>query len=68
MDSISDKILQQFADNFANNVIALGEGSEAEAAAAKVAEAPKELNGVAMVLQLIADFFKKLFSRETRQS
>ncbi len=68
MDSISDRILQQFADNFANNVIALGEGSEAEAAAVKVAEAPKELNGVAMVLQLIADFFKKLFSRETRQS
>jgi carbon monoxide dehydrogenase subunit G len=68
MDSISDRILQQFADNFANNVIALGEGSEAEAAAAKVAEAPKELNGIAMVLQLIADFFKKLFSRETRQS
>jgi carbon monoxide dehydrogenase subunit G len=68
MDSISDRILQQFADNFANNVIALGEGSEAEEAAAKVAEAPKELNGVAVVLQVIADFFKKLFSRETRQS
>jgi len=68
MDSISDRILQQFADNFANNVIAMGEGSEAEEAAAKVAEAPKELNGVAVVLQVIADFFKKLFSRETRQS
>ncbi len=68
MDSISGKILQQFADNFANNVIALGDGADAEEAAAKVAEAPKELNGVAMVLQLIADFFKKIFSKETRQS
>jgi len=68
MDSISDRILQQFADNFANNVIAMGEGSEAEQAAVKVAEAPAELNGVAMLLQLIADFFRKLFTREPRQS
>jgi carbon monoxide dehydrogenase subunit G len=68
MNAISDKILQQFADNFANNVIAMGEGSDAEEAAAKVAESPKELNGVAMVLQLIADFIKKVFSRESKQS
>jgi 4-aminobutyrate aminotransferase-like enzyme len=68
MNAISDKILQQFADNFANNVIAMGEGSDAEEAAVKVAEAPKELNGVAMVLQLIADFIKKVFSRESKQS
>ena len=68
MNAISDKILQQFADNFANNVIAMGEGSDAEEAAVKVAEAPRELNGVAMVLQLIADFIRKVFSREPRQS
>jgi carbon monoxide dehydrogenase subunit G len=68
MDSISERILQQFADNFANNVIAMGEGSDAETAAAKVAEAPKELNGLAIVWNLIADFFKKLFSRESKQS
>jgi carbon monoxide dehydrogenase subunit G len=68
MDSISDRILQQFADNFANNVIAMGEGSEAEEAATKVAEAPAELNGITMLLQLIADFFKKLFSKESKQS
>jgi carbon monoxide dehydrogenase subunit G len=68
MDSISQRILQQFADNFANNVIAMGEGSDAETAAAKVADAPKELNGLAIVWNLIADFFKKLFSRESKQS
>ena len=68
MDSISERILQQFADNFSNNVIAMGEGSDAETAAAKVAEAPKELNGLAIVWNLIADFFKKLFSRESKQS
>jgi carbon monoxide dehydrogenase subunit G len=68
MDSISERILQQFADNFANNVIAMGEGSDAEAAAVKVAEAPKELNGLALVWHLIADFFNKLFNRESKQS
>ena len=68
MDSISERILQQFADNFANNVIAMGEGSDAEAAAAKAAKAPKELNGLAIVWHLIADFFNKLFSRESKQS
>jgi hypothetical protein len=46
----------------------MGEGSDAETAAAKVAEAPKELNGLAIVWNLIADFFKKLFSRESKQS
>ena len=68
MDSISERILQQFADNFANNVIAMGEGSDAEAAAVKVAEAPKELNGLALVWHLIADFFNKIFNRESKQS
>ena len=68
MDAISERILQQFADNFANNVIALGEGSEAEAAAAKVAEAPKELNGLAVMWHLIAGFFSKMFGRESNQS
>jgi len=68
MDAISERILQQFADNFANNVIAMGQGSEAETAATKVAEAPKELNGLAIVWHLIADFFNKLFGRESKQS
>jgi len=68
MDAISERILQQFADNFSNNVIAMGEGADAEAAAVKVAEAPKELNGLALVWQLIASFFNKLFSRDSKQS
>jgi carbon monoxide dehydrogenase subunit G len=68
MDSISDRILQQFADNFANNVVAMGEGSDAEAAAAKVAETPKELNGLAIVWQFIVDYLNKLFNREPKQS
>ena len=63
MDSISQRILQQFADNFSDNVIAMGGGSDAEAAAARVDEAPKELNGLAIVWHLITGFFSKLFSR-----
>jgi carbon monoxide dehydrogenase subunit G len=68
MDSISQKILQQFADNFSDNVIAAGDGADAEAAASRVAEAPKELNGLALVWQIVTDFFNKLFSRESKQS
>jgi len=68
MDSISQRILQQFADNFSNGVIAMGEGSDAEAAAARITGAPKELNGLAMMWHLIAGFFSKLFSRESKQS
>lgn len=67
MDSISQKILQQFADNFSDNVIAAGDGADAEAAASRVAEAPKELNGLALVWQIVTDFFNKMFSRESKQ-
>jgi hypothetical protein len=33
-----------------------------------VADAPKELNGLAMIWHLITGFFNKLFSRESKQS
>jgi len=68
MDSVSKRILQQFADNFADSVIATGEGSVADEAAARVADAPKELNGLAIVWHLVADFFKRLLGRESRQA
>ncbi len=68
MDSVSDRIIQQFADNFTNKVISLGEGAEAEVAAAKVAEVPKEFNGLAFAWQLVMDFFKGLFSGKSKQT
>ncbi len=68
MDSVSDRIIQQFADNFANKVISLGEGAAAEAAAAKVAEVPKEFNGLAFAWQLVMDFFKGLFGGKSKQA
>ena len=68
MDSVSDRIIQQFADNFAHKVVSLGEGAEAEAAAEKVAEVPKEFNGLAFAWQLVMDFFKGLFGRKSKQA
>lgn len=68
MDSVSDRIIQQFADNFSNKVISLGEGAEAEAAAVKVAEVPKEFNGLAFAWQLVIDFFKGLFGGKSKQA
>jgi carbon monoxide dehydrogenase subunit G len=67
MDAISQKILQQFADNFSNKVIAMGEGADAEAAAVRVASAPQELNGLSLVWHLVKDYLNKLFSRESKQ-
>ncbi len=59
--------IHQFADNFTNKVISLGEGAEAVAAAAKVAEVPKEFNGLAFAWQLVMDFFRGLFGGKSKR-
>lgn len=61
MNQVADQILDQFGANFVNNVIAMGEGAVAEEAAAKAAEQPKELNGLAFAWSLFIGFFKNLF-------
>lgn len=61
MTSVSDQVLKQFGDNFATKVVALGEGDIAEAAASKLEEQPKELNGLALIWAVVTDFFKRLF-------
>ena len=63
MDSVSNRILQQFADNFAIGVIAMSDGS-----ADKGAQTSKELNGLVIVWHIFVDFFKGLFSRESKQA
>ena len=68
MDSIADRILQQFADNFSDRALAMGAGSEAEAAATRVDEKPSELDGLALLWQLVADFFRRLFGRGSGKS
>jgi carbon monoxide dehydrogenase subunit G len=61
MTQVSDQILKQFGVNFANRVLAMGEGAAAEKAAATVAAQPKELNGLVLLWQVIVGFFKALF-------
>ena len=68
MESIADRILQQFADNFADRAIAMGEGIAAEEAAERVEEAPAELNGLALLWHVVSGFFKKLLGSEARPS
>ena len=61
MTQVSDQILKQFGDNFATRVIAQGEGTAAEQAAAAVAKQPKELNALALIWHALLGFFKSLF-------
>lgn len=64
MTQVSDQILKQFGANFANNVMAMGEGSGAEEAAAKAAEQPKELNAFGLMWGVMIGFFKGLFGKK----
>ena len=61
MTQVSDQILNQFGANFANKVLAMGEGAAAEEAAEKISEQPKELNGLSLMWGVIVGFFKSLF-------
>ena len=63
MSSVSDQVLKQFGDNFATKVVALGEGTAAEAAATKLEERPAAVNGLAFAWAVIVDFFKRLLGR-----
>lgn len=61
MNQVADQILNQFGVNFVNNVLAMGEGAEAEEAAVKAAEVPKELNGLSFAWSLFIGMLKSLF-------
>lgn len=64
MNQVSDQILNQFGVNFVNNVLAMGEGIVAEEAAAKAAEQPKEINGLAFAWGMFVNFIKSLFGKK----
>jgi len=68
MTQVADRILDQFGKNFINNVIAMGEGVDAEEAAAKVSEQPQELNGLAFLWSVIVSYCKSLFGKKTPRS
>ena len=61
MTQVADQILNQFGKNFANNVVALGEGKQAEEAREELSEQPKEVNGLAFSWAAIVCFFRSLF-------
>ena len=65
MNQVADQILNQFGVNFVNNVLAMGEGAAAEEAAAKAAEVPKELNGLAFAWNLLIGMIKSLFGKKS---
>lgn len=64
MNQVSDQIMNQFGANFVNNVLAMGQGAVAEEAAAKAAEIPKELNGLAFAWKLFVDMIKSFFGKK----
>jgi carbon monoxide dehydrogenase subunit G len=61
MTQVADQILNQFGKNFANNVVAMGEGEVAEEAREELAEQPKELNGLAFAWSVLVGFLRSLF-------
>jgi acetylornithine/succinyldiaminopimelate/putrescine aminotransferase len=61
MTQVSDQILKQFVANFANRVVAMGEGAAAVEAAGKVAKQTGEINALVLMWQIIISFFKNLF-------
>ncbi len=68
MNSVADKILLQFADNFAAEVAALQEGGSGTAAAGGGAAAPVarggELNALALGWAVFKDWLRGLFAKK----
>jgi carbon monoxide dehydrogenase subunit G len=64
MTQVADQILNQFGKNFANNVMAMGEGEEAAEAREELSEQPKELNGLAFAWSVIVGLLRSLFGQK----
>lgn len=65
MTQVADQILEQFVSNFSNRVLAMGEGAAAEAAAAKVAEQPREISALALLWRSLVASLKGLFGHKS---
>lgn len=63
INGVADQLIERFLSNFTDRVVAAGEGTAAEEAAARVAEQPQSINAFALVWGMIADFFRRLFGR-----
>ncbi|MEB4593241.1 SRPBCC family protein [Candidatus Thiothrix sp. Deng01] len=67
MTQVADQILNQFGKNFTAHVLATQEGDAAAASEAqeRLAEQPKELNGLAFAWSVIVGFFRSLFGAKS---
>ena len=68
MTQVADQILNQFGKNFANNVLAMGEGEAAEEAKEELQEQPAELNGFAFAWSVFVGFLRSLFGKKKAEA
>lgn len=68
MTQVADQILNQFGKNFANNTVAMGGDERAEKAKEKLAEQPKELNGLAFAWSIFTSMLKSLFGNKASKA
>ena len=61
LTQVAGQILDQFGTRFDATVVAMGAGAAAAAAQETLAEAPKELNGLAFAWSVIVGFVRSLF-------
>ena len=61
LTQVAGQILDQFGTRFDATVVAMGAGAAAAAAQETLAEAPKELNGLAFAWSVITGFVRSLF-------
>jgi len=65
MTQVADQILNQFGQNFVNNVIAMSKDIEAaQVAREQLAEQHRELNGLVFAWSVFIGFIKSLFSKK----
>lgn len=68
MTQVADQILDQFGKNFQNQVLAMGEGEQAETAKEQLAEQPAELNGLAFAWSIVVGMVKGLLGAKKTPS
>ena len=66
LTQVAGQILDQFGTRFDATVVAMGAGAAAAAAQETLAEAPKELNGLAFAWSVITGFVRSLFGSKAK--
>jgi carbon monoxide dehydrogenase subunit G len=62
LSQVADQILNQFGKDFTNNVLAMGEGDQAEEAQQAIDQQPMEMNGLALAWSVFIGLIKSIFS------